>query len=73
MSTVYDQLKAEQRERLKRIDEIKEQLEKPEVKNNPAKNSKLKKEKDDKEAEATRVGQVLRDAGITNINKVSNE
>jgi hypothetical protein len=68
MKNILDKLNAEQKDRLTRIKELKEQLKTLEVKNNSVEAKKIQKKIRLLEGVVRSVRQVLSDEGITNLN-----
>jgi len=73
MKNLLDKLNAEQKDRLTRIEELKEQLKTPQVKNNSVETNKIQKKIRLLEEVVRSVRQVLIDQGITNTNNPDNE
>ena len=73
MKNLLEKLNAEQKERLTRIEELKEQLETPQVKNDSVETHKIQKKIRLLEEVVRSVRQVLIDEGITNNDNPDNE
>lgn len=69
MKNILDKVNAEQKDRLTRIEELKEQLKTPLVKNNSIETRKIQKKIPLLEGIVRSVTQVLSDEGITNTNR----
>ena len=68
MKNLLDKLNAEQKDRLTWIEELKEQLKTPQVKNDSVETRKIQKKIRLLEGVVRSVIQILRDEGITDIN-----
>jgi protein subunit release factor A len=68
MKNILDKLNAEQNDRLTRIEELKEQLKTPQVKDDSVETRKIQKKIRLLEAVVRSVSQVLSDEGTTNPN-----
>ena len=73
MKNLLDKLNGEQKERLTRIEELKEQLKTPQVQNSSVESNKIQKKIRLLEEVVRSVRQVLIDEGITNTDNSDNE